>query len=250
MSDTRDGELPAMACRDAELSLGALVLGAIDPAERLEVEAHVSTCERCRSTLAELAPLPGLLNRLEPSQAEAGLPEPPVRLLELAMLRAAEAEAAAATTPANAGAHRHRWLVAAVAAAAVVLASVAVLATRGGDPRPPQAAPTSTASGTRGDTVLWNGVSTDGDIRASVLLTPQASGARLSMTLSGVRPEQRCDLVIWSTDGEREVSASWQATYAGEATVTGSTSVTPQRIRRMVVASPEGDVLLQLWKAP
>ena len=84
----------------------------------------------------------------------------------------------------------------------------------------------------------------------TTLKTAQTSGARLSMTLSGVRSGQRCNLVIESADGRREVPASWQATYAGEATVTGSTSVTPERISRMLVATPEGATLLQLWKAP
>jgi hypothetical protein len=231
------------SCREVELSLGVLVLGALDPAERLRVEEHVAGCARCRDLLAELAPLPGLLNRLEPAEAEAGLPPPPERLLDLAMQRAAE--------PLRVPAPRRRWwAVAAVAAAATVLASAAVLATRGDQAPPPVAGPSSTATGTFGDTVLWNGVSTDGAIRASVLLTAQTSGARLSMTLSGVRSGQRCNLVIESADGRREVPASWQATYAGEATVTGSTSVTPERISRMLVATPEGATLLQLWKAP
>jgi hypothetical protein len=227
-------------CRQAELSLGVLVLGALDPAERLRVEEHVAVCARCRDLLAELAPLPGLLNRLEPAQAEAGLPRPPDRLLDAAMLAAAERR------DVDRSAGRRRWLVASVAAAALVLAAGAFLATRG-QVEPPVAAPTATSSGPRTGVVLWDGASTDGVIQASVVLTPQESGSRLSMTLSGVRSGQRCDLVIESADGPREVAATWQATYEGAANVTGSTSVPARRISRMLVTTPEGDTLLQLW---
>jgi hypothetical protein len=232
-----------LTCREAELSLGALVLGALDPAERRQVEAHVEGCARCRDALSELAPLPGLLNRLDAAQAEAGLPRPPERLLDVAMQRAASAPAGARSTS------RRRWVAAAaVAAAALVLASTAVLASRGQD-APPVATPTSTTTGPQSQTVLWDGESSDGAIQASVVLTPQTSGSRLLMTLTGVHSGQRCDLVIWSDDGRREVPASWQATYEGAATVTGSTTVTPQRIRRMLVTTPEGDTLLRLWPA-
>jgi hypothetical protein len=244
MTDTQQpqGAGTPLTCREAELSLGVLVLGALDPAERGQVEAHVAACARCRDSLAELAPLPGLLNRLDPAQAEAGLPAPPVALLDRAL---------ADTRPQHRTTARRRWWVtAAVAAAAVVLAGTAVLATRGQEPGPPVATPSSTSTGPLADTVLWDGTSTDGAIRASVVLTSQTSGSRLLMTLTGVRSGQRCDLVIWSDDGTREVPASWQATYEGAATVTGSTTVTPQRIRRMIVATPEGDTLLRLWPAP
>jgi hypothetical protein len=258
-----------LSCREAELSLGALVLGALDADERLQVEAHVAGCPRCRDILAELAPLPGLLNRLEPEQAEAGLPRPPDRLLEVAMERAASRPTSSPSRPrpttsrtapgqpgpgrddrTGDGRPRRRWWVAAaMAAAAVVLASVAVLATRGDGGEPPVAVPTGTSTGPLTDTVLWDGASSDGAIRAAVVLTPQTSGSRLSMTLTGVQPAQSCDLVIESVDGRREVTASWKATYEGAATITGSTSAWPQQISRMLVATPQGDTLLRLWPA-
>ena len=39
-------------CTDARLSLGVYVLGAIDPAERALVDAHLLTCRDCRDELA------------------------------------------------------------------------------------------------------------------------------------------------------------------------------------------------------
>ena len=49
----------------------AYVLGALSVAERAEYEAHLMVCERCRSGVAELAGLPGLLGQLSPGEAMA-----------------------------------------------------------------------------------------------------------------------------------------------------------------------------------
>ncbi len=51
-------------CTDARPSLGVYVLGAIDPAERALVDAHLLTCRDCRDELAGLAGLPALLARV------------------------------------------------------------------------------------------------------------------------------------------------------------------------------------------
>lgn len=54
----------------------AYVLGALEPAERREYEAHLERCERCRAAVAELAPMPGLLSRLSADRATALIAEP------------------------------------------------------------------------------------------------------------------------------------------------------------------------------
>ncbi|MFC1420218.1 anti-sigma factor family protein [Streptacidiphilus cavernicola] len=71
------------------VSLGAYLLGALDPEERRAMELHVAGCEQCRAELVELAPLPGLLRHTAfeelPETAEAAeslgpahwQPEPP-----------------------------------------------------------------------------------------------------------------------------------------------------------------------------
>src|SRR6266851_6144282 len=55
-------------CADARPSLGVYVLGAIDPAERALVDAHLLTCQDCRDELAGLAGLPALLARVNPDE--------------------------------------------------------------------------------------------------------------------------------------------------------------------------------------
>jgi hypothetical protein len=55
-------------CADARPSLGVYVLGAIEPAERALVDAHLTTCRDCRDELAGLAGLPALLARVNPDE--------------------------------------------------------------------------------------------------------------------------------------------------------------------------------------
>jgi len=68
------------SCRTIRELLGVYVVGAIEPAERASVDAHLSQCYDCREELAALAPLPALLHRVPLAEAErigpAGSAEP------------------------------------------------------------------------------------------------------------------------------------------------------------------------------
>ncbi|MEU6752275.1 zf-HC2 domain-containing protein, partial [Spirillospora sp. NPDC046719] len=57
-------------CADVRTALGVYVVGAIDPAERGRVDAHLEGCPACRDELAGLAGLPALLGRVEEAQLE------------------------------------------------------------------------------------------------------------------------------------------------------------------------------------
>ena len=59
---------PTWDCTEARPSLGVYVLGAIDPAERALVDAHLVTCRECQDELAGLAGLPALLARVNPDE--------------------------------------------------------------------------------------------------------------------------------------------------------------------------------------
>jgi hypothetical protein len=108
-------------CAEARPSLGVYVLGAIDPAERGLVDAHLVTCRDCRDELAGLAGLPALLARVNPDEIsricadDTGRPmasddHPPEELLGT-VLGLAEARR-----------RRNRWRYLSVAAAVVVIA--------------------------------------------------------------------------------------------------------------------------------
>jgi anti-sigma factor RsiW len=57
-------------CRQIRQSLGVYVLGAIDPAERAQVDEHLATCRECREELASLAGLPAMLRKVPVVEAE------------------------------------------------------------------------------------------------------------------------------------------------------------------------------------
>jgi Putative zinc-finger len=66
------------------MSIGAFLVGALDPTDRQELRVHLDGCAPCRRELALLAQLPGLLHRLTVGEARYGLgimtggaPQPP-----------------------------------------------------------------------------------------------------------------------------------------------------------------------------
>lgn len=61
-------------CDDVRLSLGAYAIGGLDQDETAEVERHLRTCSACRTVHAELAPLPALLDLVDPGASTAAAP--------------------------------------------------------------------------------------------------------------------------------------------------------------------------------
>src|ERR1700727_1290710 len=131
-------------CRDIRHALGVYVLGAIDPAERSKVDAHLSTCPDCREELAGLAGLPALLRRVPVGEAQqladgdpdglsgdglAGPEVPSVEMLDSLLGR---------TTPVP---QTRRWRGLAAAAALVLVAGVGGAGAGGGGPHAPESDP-------------------------------------------------------------------------------------------------------------
>lgn len=233
---------PSRECREMELSLGVLVLGALEPAERPAIEAHIAACPRCNAILAELAPLPGLMHRLDPFEhdpAEAPrseqaqqsaspqssppptLPPVPLELRERLVLAARKERT-----------RRRRWVAGIAAAAVFVVLSLAAVATSGlwGDRQ------ATVASATDARTA----------VRADVRLMPDATGSELALRLTGVTPAEHCKLVAIDAQGRRDVAAAWVATYEGRATVTGHTSFRPDQITRLLVVTDAGSTLVRV----
>ena len=205
-------------CAEVHESLGALVLGALEPAEREAAEAHVRDCPPCAAELAELAPLPALLNRAAAADIEAPAAAPP-QVLDRAL---AEVRRIQVT-------RRRRSLAVLAAAAAVVLVLAAGLVVRA--IRAPEQVVASGSS---------QGVS------ARVVMTPGPSGTQLALTLSGVTPGEHCELVAVSEAGTTDVASSWVATYDGEASVTGTTAYELAEITRLDITTPEGELLVSM----
>ncbi len=229
-----------MTCDAARIALGAFVLGALEPPERSEIDRHLRRCAECRTELAELAPLPGLLGRLSVSEAETLTADdltagelhaaPPPALLDR-LLR----EAAAERRGNRPGARRRFRLTArrrlAVAAGVLLLA-----------------ASVSVAVVVRHSSTAGSGVeATAADPATSVVVhttaRPRAWGTAVDVRLRGVAPGQRCRLVAVARDGQQDVAASWQATYEGEADVSGATAIAFPTLVSLRVVSDDGRVL-------
>jgi len=208
-----------MTCHDATLALGAYVVGALDPRERADVEAHLGICPGCRDELAGLAPLPGLLSRLTVDEAVTGPPPVDDAMLERLLV--------AASRDRRVASHR-RWL--AAAAAVVVIAG-------------------GTTAGAAMyhsmNTTHWQHVTaTAGRVHMAVDVEPGATGTALQLWLRGVPSGERCHLVAVADDGSRDIAGSWEATYSGTATIRGITSIARDHLRRLVIETYDGTTLV------
>jgi Putative zinc-finger len=216
----------------------AYVLGALSPAERREFEEHLETCETCRRSVAELAPMPGLLARLSPERAAAlvddpdAAPAPAPRDELLAAVRREDRRLRA---------RRNRvWLTAAVAAAVLALVVIAVPLT-----------------------VVRPGAGTESVAFEAVADVPLTATATLITTEWGTRIELDCRyagdgasdapsdgwpyaLVVVDRDGERSEVSSWRASPGSVARLAAGTAVDLDDIVSLEIrAVGSGDVLMR-----
>ncbi len=203
---------------DAVLSsLGAYLLGALGPTERVEVEEHLRGCPQCREELAGLAGLPGLLATLDQTdleQLDDGDPEAGSRLLERTLLEL--------TRRRQAVRRRNRLL---TAAAAVVTS------------------PDDTASARSATGVATNATT---GVHAEVGFTPQPWGTALHLMLRGVPPGTHCQLVAVLADGQRQAAGSWQASYEGTASVDAAADARPDQLTGLEVVTDRGVRLVSI----
>ena len=200
-----------MDCQEARISLGVYVLGAIDPAERAQVDAHLANCRDCRDELAGLASLPALLARVSTEEAIAlaatdgpftaavsEAPEPPRELL--------------ATVLDLTAARRRRWREAGVgvAAALVIAAGVFGGLRLGSSPAPA----TSVAQGQAG---LYNGpagpmqtvTGQSGGMAATVSYSAMGWGTQVDVKVNGIPVGTNCQLWAIDANGNRFLAGNW-----------------------------------------
>jgi len=199
-----------MQCPEARVSLGVYVLGAIDPAERALVEAHLATCRDCRDELAGLAALPALLARVTAEEAialaagdgpppagQAGGREAPPELLSTVIdLTAARRR-------------RRRWrdVGLAVAAALIVAAGVFGGLRLGGSPATPPAASVNYPGQPNGP---WQTATTSASgMSASVEYRSMGWGTQLAVKVSGIPVGTSCQLWVIGPGGSRTLAGGW-----------------------------------------
>ncbi|MGH3266029.1 MAG: anti-sigma factor family protein, partial [Trebonia sp.] len=200
----------AMDCLQARIALGVYVVGAIDPAERAQVDAHLATCGECRDELAGLAGLPALLARVSKEEAIAlaapdgplpvvvdEAPEPPRELLATVL----------DLTAARRRGRRWREAGIGIAAALIIAAGVFGGLRLGSSPSPaasaaghylgPPAGPAQTATGT------------SGGMLATVSYGPMGWGTQLDTKVSGIPVGTNCQLWVIDSAGHRYLAAAW-----------------------------------------
>ena len=186
------------SCREIRQALGVYVLGAIDPAERAQVDEHLAACPGCREELASLAGLPAMLGKVPLVEAErlavadAGaeaIGVPPEEMLTSLVARTASVRRI----------HRWRGLAAAAAVVIVALGGGAAIATALRPPPPVVAG-------------HWQKVA--GGSASGIHLTVQyrtvESGTLIEANVTGLQPGAVCQLQVVDAHGNVMPLGSWQ----------------------------------------
>jgi Putative zinc-finger len=234
-----------MATDTAHSSVGAYVLGLLEPDEMTAFEEHLVDCDACVAEVEGLLPTALTLTDVSPNQAivlhviqSPDLPSParpwervtPSDLVRRAVARTSAVHRRQRPTP------RHGQLVAPgpsrrrtglLVAAATVVAVIAFTAGTqfggagaGGGPvaqgGPPSAAGLSTSSSIQvPPTEQFDVTDPRTGVHAIMSVAETSWGSQISLTLGGVHGPLRCDLVALGTDGVSTVVASWSVHAPG-----------------------------------
>jgi anti-sigma factor ChrR (cupin superfamily) len=220
------------ACGERRIALGAYAIGALETAERDQVEDHLAQCAGCRDELTALVALTPVLGRLSPEEAAAA--RPPLAPGS----RGSLVERTLAELARHRRSSRRRWRVAmagGVAAVAALGVAVAVLVvTR------PAVAPVAVAAARLSGSDATTGVS------ASAELYVESWGTWIHLDVSGVEPGDQCELVAVGRDGSEQVAGTWRVGYTGGVDLNGSTGIGASQITSLKVVTTSGSDLVDL----
>lgn len=211
---------------DFRLSLGSYLVGALDPAERAELEAHLRGCRVCRDELSYLSVIPGLLGRLSSEEFANGQPPVPETLLPGLLERARVADLAA---------HRRlrRWRGATAAltlVAASVLGVVALRALSTSSPSGPTYALRATVAATH--------------LSGDVTLVPKTWGTAMALSVSGLPAGVSCVAVLEGSHGRIEDVGFWGPTPTHDVQVQLASDMTTSTLSRLTIETIAGRSLL------
>lgn len=200
----------------------AYTLGALDGADRRIFEHHLGACTRCAAEVAALAPIPGLLARIDPSDVD----DRDALHTSVDALRRSRDECTRARRSA------HRWRLAAIAGTAAAAILVAVLLTADAtDPADP--GPTRTAT-------VVNAAAGDAQVSAD----ERGWGTEVRLVATDLEPRDRYALWVVDAEGTWLAAGTWSPTAGGAMTVAGPSAVDTDDIARVVVTSTDRDDVL------
>jgi hypothetical protein len=138
-------------------------------------------------------------------------------------------------------------LVAAAAVAVIAGGTAVVVASLGEDEAPPASSPSVTVATTAPPQQM--AALGEGQSDGWVSLTPEGMGTRIDLTCTyrssySGNHAYRYRLVVYSTDGRVETPAVFKARSGEERHATGTTSIPPDEIEKVVVENSYGPILL------
>ncbi len=194
-------------CAEARPSLGVYVLGAIDPAERGLVDAHLVTCRDCRDELAGLAGLPALLARVNPDEISRICADDAVR--PMASDGPPEELLGTVLDLAQARRRRNRWRYLSAAAAVVVIAGGLFAGLRSATSTTiTNTVPVSLSNGA-GTWETANGANQATGVTATVAYAQQLWGNSFQVLVDNIPAGTTCELWVVHPDGTRTEVAAW-----------------------------------------
>ena len=204
---------PAWDCTDTRQALGVYVLGAIDPAERSQVDRHVTGCRECRDELAGLAGLPALLSRVSADEVGRISHEDAGPLTAGAAPAEDFVDSLVSLTAARRRRNR-RWQAAAAAAAVVIAAAGVVAGLRLASAPAPASGSASTPPASWQTARTTSALS---GITATVRYNREPWGTAMDITVSGVPDGTTCQLWVTDAQGVHLAAAGWTVAH-GDAT--------------------------------
>ncbi len=215
--------------RDRREALGAYVLGALEPDERREVEAHLADCAACRDELARLSALPPLLEHLTAAEAaDASLIPSPALAARLTATTLQEGQRLRRQV--------RGWRVATSLAAAAALALLVAWSPWTSSPAP--------------DRWVLRPATASAGVDGTAAALAWEWGTTVELDLEDLPPADR--YVVWtvSEDGRREQAGTWGRTTSGHAYVRGASAIQRHDLAQIEVAEADGLVLATFEVAP
>lgn len=209
------------ACDEVRTALGALAVGALEPAEERRVREHLDSCPDCGREAVALTGTVGALALVDPPA------QPSPELLPGLLARVAAAR------------RQRRLIGLATAAVAAILAGAVGLALGVRSQEPVAAAdePVVSVSGS------------EQSIGLQVDAWDKGWGTAVRASVSGVPAGNRCSLVAVGTDGAREIAATWVVPgdgyqSGGALTVDGAVGLYSDEVDYYEVVTLDGKTLV------
>ncbi|MCO1657465.1 zf-HC2 domain-containing protein [Pseudonocardia humida] len=223
-----------MTDRHVAGDLGVYLAGALEAREGWAVESHLAACGWCSNELRELREVTALLDGMPPEVLLDGPPDGSDLLLRRTV-RQIRRES-----------RRGRRVLGAAAAVLVGAAGVAGGFAYGQQTNPSvvavqQQPPASTAPVEAPvDALVAKAADARTGAEAEVTVTPSAGYVRVSATVEGVPPGERCRMMVVTKDGDRQMAFAWITGEGNGEPLTGSALVAPDDVASIDVESEDG----------